>query len=142
MTGFAGQIVQGLETPVQLADHVIKSAFGDGWITSKTVKNVFLFVQVFEDIGLEVGTCTHIHDFKDGGERIVVIECLVARDKFCQSKKQVFQSQIGSDALVKGVFVKDHAAFFCRPEIIRMIARSDVQFDRLRPPTRQLTARR
>ncbi len=41
-----------------------------------------------------------------------MIQGLLARDKFCQAKKQMLQSQVGSDALVKGVFVKDHADYF------------------------------
>jgi hypothetical protein len=41
-----------------------------------------------------------------------MVEWMLARNQLTKSAKQLLQPQIGPEALVKGVFVKDHAGGF------------------------------
>ena len=109
LPGFARQAVQRLKTDVKLSDHRVKHTLGNGRVAAVSIQMGFLLVQVFKDIGFEIGACAHIHDFKQGGQRKVVVHRRFASQQLAESDKQMFQPQIGANALVKGVFVKDHA---------------------------------
>ncbi|MNT68710.1 hypothetical protein D3C72_2069650 [compost metagenome] len=71
-----------------------------------------MLLDVLEHIRLEVGPCRHIHDFEDGYQRKVVVERVGAGNQFSQPAEQLLKPQIGSETLVKGIFVKDHAGGF------------------------------
>jgi hypothetical protein len=66
-------------------------------------------LEVFEDVRLQVSPAACIHQLKQGGERKVVVNGVIARDQFFKSLKQVFQTQVSAYTFVEGMFVQDHA---------------------------------
>ena len=126
---FAGQADQAANAVVHLRDDFIQHRFGNRGVAAVTVEYVLLFFQVLQHIRLQVCTRTHIHDLENGGESVVVLQCLLAGEQVAQALEQLLQSQVGPDAFVKGVFVQDHAAGFLS---CRIIARSAARLQPLR----------
>jgi hypothetical protein len=85
---------------------------GNGGIAPVAVELVLVLFDVLENIGFEIGTRGHVHDLKNGDQRVVVVQRMLARNQLAQPPKQLLQAQVGSEAFVKGVFVKDHAGGF------------------------------
>ena len=108
--------VERLETTVQLGNHRIECGFRDRRVAPVAVELVFVFFDVFENVGFQVGACRHIHDLENRDQRKVMIERLGTWNQFPQPAEQLLKPQVGSEALVKGVFVKDHAGGFLVPQ--------------------------
>ena len=85
------------------------------------MQNLFLFFQVFQDVGFQVRARSDIHDLEDRGECVVVLQCLLCGDQIAQPLEQLLQAQIGSDTFIEWVFVQDHAVRF---QVANIIART------------------
>ena len=96
----------------KLGNDFIEYRLSNGRVAPVAVEHMFLFFQVLQYVRLQVGAGTHIHDLEDRGECVVVLQGLLAREQVAQSLEQLLQSQVGSDAFVKRVFVQDHAVDF------------------------------
>ncbi|MNV84976.1 hypothetical protein D3C71_1788940 [compost metagenome] len=75
-----------------------------------------MLFDVFENIGFKVGPGRHVHDLEDRDQSKMMIERLRTWNQLPQPAEQLLKPQIGSEALVKGVFVKDHAGGFLVPQ--------------------------
>ena len=124
LSRLAGQAIECTEVAFELVNHFVQNTFGNGRVAAVAVEDLLLFVQIPKYIGLEIGPGTDVHDFKNGGQCEVVIQRIGARHQLGQAQEKVLQPQIGANALVEGVFVKDHADF----SGARIIARTGVQF--------------
>jgi len=98
-------VIQGFKTRIEFANHLIQHRLGNGRVATVGVQQVPLFVQILEQVGLQVGTGGHVHDFKQCRQGKVVVKVIHARGQLVQAHKQVFKPQIGTDAFVQGVFV-------------------------------------
>src|SRR5690606_28443168 len=89
-------------------DH-IQGRFGNGGIATERGHVRLQLVQIFQQVGLEVGSTADIHDLEDGDEGKMMVESRFARHQLPEPRKQVLESEVSANALVEGVFVKYHA---------------------------------
>ncbi len=73
LAGFAGLGMQLGIALIQLGNDVVQHVLGNGGVVAQAFKQAFVALQVAQQVRLEVGTRSHIHDFKDGCQREVVI---------------------------------------------------------------------
>ena len=71
-----------------------------------------MFVEVLENIRLQISAGADIHDFEQRRQRIVMINGVVTRNEHAKTSEQMLQTQVGAYALIKRIFVQDHANFF------------------------------
>ena len=64
---------------------------------------------MFLDDCREVSARRNLHDFKDRGQCVVVVQRVITRHQGPKPSEKMLQTQIGAGSLVKGVFVKDHS---------------------------------
>ena len=112
LTCLARQGVKAGEAVVQLGNDAVQHRLGNRRVATVGVENVFLLFQIFQHLGLQVGPGGHIHDLENRGECVVVLQGVNAGHQLPQALEQLFESQVGPDAFVEGVFVQDHAAGF------------------------------
>ena len=91
LPGFARVVVQGFKTRIQFANHLVQHRFGNGRIAAISVQQVPLFVQILQQVRLQVGTRSHVHDFEQCGQGKVVVKVIHARCQLMQAHKQVFK---------------------------------------------------
>jgi len=120
LSGLARQPVQGHKTVVELLNDLLQCRLRDGRIAPVAGEQLFLLVQIFQDIGFQIGPHGHVHDFEQRGQREVMVQWVVARHQFAQPAEQVFQPQVGPDAFIEWVLVQNHA----EASSVRIIARS------------------
>ena len=73
VAGFTYQLVEFIEAAAQVANQLVQSALGDGRVTAISLKVGFLPVQVFHDLGLEVGPSANIQNLKQSDQCKVVV---------------------------------------------------------------------
>ena len=112
MAGLAVLRVQRGETVVDLADDAVEHVLGNRGIAAVAVELLLVPFEVLEHVGLEIGAGSDVHDLEDGHQRVVVIERMGSRNQLAQAAEQLLEPQIGSQAFVERIFVKDHAAGF------------------------------
>ena len=105
LTGLAGLTIERGETVLQPRDDLVQHRLRNRRVTPVGVEGLFLFVQVFEHIRLQIRARTHIHYLKNSSNGKVVVQRGRAKHQLRQPKEQVFETQIGANALVEGVFV-------------------------------------
>jgi hypothetical protein len=115
---------QARETMVHLGHDAVEGAFGDGRVAAKAMQDLALPLEVLEQVGFEVGARADVHDLEDGRQGVVVVDRRFTRHQLGKPPEQVFEAQVGPDALVEGVFVEDHAVFSGRPIIARSVSAS------------------
>ena len=71
-----------------------------------------MLFKVLENVGFQIGAGRYVHDFENGDQRKVVVERVGPGDQLAQPAKQLLQPQVGSEAFVEGVLVKNHAGGF------------------------------
>ena len=123
LTCFSWQAVQRDKSLVQLNNDLIQSALRYRRIATVGIEDMLLLLQVLQHVGLEIGTSAHVHDFKDGGKRVMVIKGVISRDQFTQPFEQMLKPQISPNSFVEGIFVKDHVDYSGGPHATGMIAR-------------------
>src|SRR5690606_23322847 len=89
------------------AKHLVEHAFLHGGVAAPGHELVLVAVELLEQVALEVGAGGHVHHFKDGDQREMVVDRAVAPHQVMQAREQVFQPQHGADAFVEGIFVKN-----------------------------------
>jgi hypothetical protein len=50
---------------------------------------MFLFFQVFEDFGFQVGAPAYVHDLENGCDRIVVIDGFITLGQLTEAREQM-----------------------------------------------------
>ena len=110
----------------------------NGRVATITIEDLLLFVEVLENIRLQISAGADIHDFEQRRQRIVMINGVVTRNEHAKTSEQMLQTQVGAYALIKRIFVQDHANFSGG----RIIARSEGVFGLPRQPAAQVTVPR
>ena len=108
--GRRGQRIQCHKAPVQLIDHGVKNAFGNGGVAAIAVVELPLTFQVFQDVGFELGAGGHFDDLEQSGQCKVVVQRVCAAHQLAQAVEQLLQAQVSANAFVKRVFVEDQRA--------------------------------
>ena len=104
-------MIEGFKEVIELGNQPVQRLFRNSGIPPVSAINLLLSFEVFEHLGLEFRSAPHLHDFKESDQGEMVVQSLIAPDKFTQAGKQLLQSQIGANAFIKWVFVQYHAAF-------------------------------
>ena len=107
---FAGGLLQGVVADLDAAQHLVQHGFVDGGVAAVAHELLFVAVQIAQQVGFEVGPRGHVHHFKDGGQRVVVVHRVFAPHEQGQALEQVFKPQHRADALAQWVFVDDQRA--------------------------------
>ena len=118
MARLAALGVERHEAPVQLADDRVERRFRNGGVAPVGVELVLVLFDVLEHIRLQIGPGCHVHDLENRHQGEVVIQRVGPGDQFPQAAEQLLQPQVGSETLVKGVFVKDHAGGFLEAQAV------------------------
>ena len=100
--------VDAFKTVVDVLEKTLQHRFRNGWIAAVRLELLFVTLKVFQDVRLEIGAAAHFHDLKHRAEAEVMVGWVVALQQQLEATEQVFQTQVGADAFVERVFVKDH----------------------------------
>ena len=96
LAGLAGLGVQRAVALVQLLDDVVQHVLRNGWVVTQVFEHAFVAIKIAQQVGLEVSTGGHVHDFEHGGQCEMVINGRFARDEFKQTPEESFQTQVGA----------------------------------------------
>jgi hypothetical protein len=90
LAGSAGQSAESLKAGVKPTDNFVQHALGNGGVAPVAIEHVFLFIQVFEHVRFEVGPGANVHHLKNGGEGVVVVNGVFARDQLEEADEEMF----------------------------------------------------
>ena len=115
----AADLVEQLKVLVQLGNHTVQCFFRNGGVAAIAVVELFLAFQIFENIRLQLRAGSHLDDFKQRGQRKVVIHRFRSGHQLAHAVEKLLQSQVSANAFIKRVFVQDHEASFSAAIIAR-----------------------
>jgi len=118
MARLAALGVECHEAPVQLGNHCIQRGLRNGGVAPVGVELVLVLFDVLEHIRLQISPCGHVHDLENRHQGEMVVQRVRPGGQFPQATEQLLQPQIGSETLVKRVFVKDHAGGFLEAQAV------------------------
>ena len=108
LTGFTILLAQLGVGGVDLTNDFVEHLDGNHRAGAVGVELLTLALQVFEQIRLQIGARSHIHDLEKRGDRKMVIDIAVALQEHIQTAQQILQPQVGAHAFVEGVLVNNH----------------------------------
>ncbi len=105
LAGLARGLVEVLEGHVDARDDVVERRLGDGRIAAVARELLLVAIELLEDIRLQVGPGGDVHDLEHRGQRVMVVDRVVACDQAGHAVEQVFEAKHRADAFVERVFV-------------------------------------
>ena len=107
MAGFTHHFDQAGIGVVDARHHFVEQLLGNRRVAAIAVQLHLVTIQLFEQVGFQVGAGGDIHDLENGDQGEMVIEWRVAGHQLTEAVKQMLQSQHRADALVEWVLVKN-----------------------------------